>query len=169
MFDDDGDVIARAARHLRRPVDVDAGLGDRVMARVLSLPRRSPRRRSRLVAAIGALAAAAGLVGLALARRPVDTAGPGRPARVRFELIAPGASRVAVVGDFNDWHAAGIPLRRAPSGDRWVATVVLRPGRYNYAFLVDGTRWLPDPAAPWTAADDFGRPNSVVTVGASSL
>ena len=42
---------------------------------------------------------------------------------------------------------------------------MLPPGRYAYAFLVDGQRWIADPAAPPAVGDDFGRPSSVVTVG----
>jgi len=49
----------------------------------------------------------------------------------------------------------------------WVVTVPLPPGRYRYAFLVDGTTWVPDPDAPRTIDDDFGRPNSVLTIGGS--
>jgi 1,4-alpha-glucan branching enzyme len=50
------------------------------------------------------------------------------------------------------------------SGALWTVTVPLTPGRYRYAFLVNGSRWLADPAAP-RAQDDFDTPSSVVTVG----
>ncbi len=41
----------------------------------------------------------------------------------------------------------------------------LAPGRYQYAFVVDGRRFVADPAAPRAVDDDFGQPSSVVTVG----
>jgi hypothetical protein len=41
--------------------------------------------------------------------------------------------------------------------------VPLRPGRYRYTFIVDGT-WHRDPAAPRALEDDFGTPTSVITV-----
>jgi len=42
-------------------------------------------------------------------------------------------------------------------------TLSLPPGQHQYAFVVDGTRWVPDPTAP--AIDDgFGRRNSVLTL-----
>jgi len=41
--------------------------------------------------------------------------------------------------------------------------VPLRPGRHRYTFIVDGTRWHRDPAAP-RALDDFGAPTSVITI-----
>jgi hypothetical protein len=42
--------------------------------------------------------------------------------------------------------------------------IPLRPGRYRYTFVVDGTRWSRDPAAPRALEDDFGTPTSVITV-----
>jgi hypothetical protein len=87
------------------------------------------------------------------------------PARtVRFVLVAPGVSRVSVVGDFNGWDAAVTPLRR-DAADRWSVEVPLPAGRYVYAFVLDGRRWVPDPAAPLAPEDGFGTPNSVVVVG----
>jgi 1,4-alpha-glucan branching enzyme len=47
----------------------------------------------------------------------------------------------------------------------WTITIPLAPGRYHYTFVVDGTTWVADPMAPRTLEDDFGRPNSVITVG----
>jgi len=80
----------------------------------------------------------------------------------RFMLVAPDARNVSLVGDFNDWEHGRNPLQR--QNGVWTVTVPLRPGRYNYAFLVDGERWTPDPTAPRDVGDDFGRPSSVITV-----
>jgi 1,4-alpha-glucan branching enzyme len=68
-----------------------------------------------------------------------------------------------VVGDFNHWDVHATPLRRPAAGGQWHAAVKLTPGRHVYAFVVDG-RWVPDPAAPRAVDDDFGSPNSVLTV-----
>jgi len=46
--------------------------------------------------------------------------------------------------------------------------VPLAPGRYGYAFVLDGRRFVADPAAPRALGDDFGAPTSVVTVGGGS-
>ena len=67
------------------------------------------------------------------------------------------------MGDFNDWNPAATPLHRASDGV-WSVTVPLRPGRYRYTFIVDGTRWRRDPAAPPALEDDFGAPTSVITI-----
>jgi hypothetical protein len=80
----------------------------------------------------------------------------------RFMLVAPDAGQVSLVGDFNDWELAATPLEK--QNGVWTVTVPLRPGRYNYAFLVDGQRWTADPSAPRNVGDDFGRPSSVITV-----
>jgi len=101
-------------------VDIGAGFEAPVMARVLG-ERRTPRRyRLFAAAALASLAAAAGVTLLFVPHHAPAPPTAGRDAArpVRFELIAPQASSVAVVGDFNDWSMSGIPLSRAASG-RW--------------------------------------------------
>jgi hypothetical protein len=85
---------------------------------------------------------------------------------VRFDLVAPTASHVAIVGDFNQWNAESLPMRRSADGRRWEIEVRLPPGRYTYGFVVDG-KLTPDPRAPESASDDFGIPNSVRMVSRS--
>jgi 1,4-alpha-glucan branching enzyme len=80
-------------------------------------------------------------------------------------LVAPSATTVSLVGDFNDWAADATPMEGLVTDGLWTVTVPLRPGRYRYAFLVDGATWVPDPDAPRALDDDFGRPNSVLTIG----
>ncbi len=86
---------------------------------------------------------------------------------VQFVLVAPRASAVALVGDFNDWSTSATPMRAAAGDGLWTVTVPLAPGRYRYGFLLDGAEWVRDPAAPPALDDDFGRPSSVVTVRGS--
>jgi hypothetical protein len=90
------------------------------------------------------------------------------PQQVSFVFLAPGASNVSLVGEFNDWDAEATPLARVDARGVWTVTLPLRPGRYLYMFVVDGTEWAPDPAAPVAPDDGFGVPNSVVTVGGLS-
>ena len=90
-----------------------------------------------------------------------DRVGDASP--VRFSFVAPGARRVALVGDFNDCDPARMPLRSLGDGRTWVLDVALRPGRHAYAFVVDGDL-AADPAAPRAPDDDFGVPSSVVLV-----
>lgn len=139
--------IERMVRELKKPVPASPDLEQRVMARVLAEARPTGRLWLWPV-----LAVAAGLA--------VSVVLP-RGKAVPFMLVAPQASSVAVVGDFNDWKPT--PLVRNGAG-AWETRVRLAPGQYNYAFVVDGSRWVPDPTAPRNAVDDFGSPNSVVTV-----
>ena len=184
MFERDDDVIARVVDQLRRPVTVDEGLDARIMASVSALPARSARGpvaaawrwlvrpRVLTISPLAGLAVAAGVAALALllpARRAGRTAAPASATRAfGFVAVAPHAARVALVGDFNDWDASRTPMHRTSEGGSvWTAVLPLSPGRYRYAFLVDGVRWLADAAAPAASDDGFGTPSSVVTVGSA--
>ncbi len=82
---------------------------------------------------------------------------------VRFVLVAPDAKQVSLAGTFNQWDAQVTPLVRTGATGVWTATLTLPAGQHQYAFVVDGVRWVPDPGAP--AVDDgFGRRNSVLTL-----
>jgi hypothetical protein len=111
----------------------------------------------------GALAAAAALA-LLVSRPSAPAPSPSHNvAFVRFVLYAPGASRVAVAGTFNQWDQTAAPLVPAGTNGVWSTTLAIPVGQHQYAFVVDGRRWVVDPAAP--AVDDgFGRRNSVVAV-----
>ena len=85
---------------------------------------------------------------------------------VRFAVEAPNAVHVSIVGDFNGWNPAGLPMHRQADGRTWEVEVGLAPGRYAYAFVVDG-RLARDSSAAESGTDDFGVPNSVVLVGGS--
>lgn len=88
-----------------------------------------------------------------------------------FVLVAPHASNVALVGDFNNWDASATPMTRTPTGGTWRVALPLPPGRYVYAFVVNtsgGTQHVADPSAPLAPEDGLGAPNSVVLVGGST-
>ena len=85
---------------------------------------------------------------------------------VRFVLYAPGAHRVAVAGTFNQWDPNAMLLVPAGTSGVWTTTLALPVGQHQYAFVVDGARWVADPGAP-AVNDGFGRRNSVVAVTAA--
>lgn len=153
------DSIERIVNELKKPVAASPDFEARVMAVVMGERRRAPRR---VAWPIAAFAAAAGLAAVVL-----FGARSHRPS-VAFTLVAPRASSVHLVGDFNDWNPSATPLAKNSDG-AWETHVRLSPGQYNYAFVIDDSRWVPDPSAPPNAADDFGSPNSVVTVAGRSL
>jgi hypothetical protein len=84
---------------------------------------------------------------------------------VQFILTAPGASRVALAGDFNGWDTRAIPLTRATRDGRWAVTLALAPGRHSYAYVVDDTQWVRDPAGTPAEPNELTPPRSVVVVG----
>lgn len=89
--------------------------------------------------------------------------------KVTFELpkaAVAGASKVAVIGDFNDWRTErGLSLKRQKDG-RFAATLELPIGRaYRFRYLIDGERWENDWAADrYEPSDIGGADNSVVEV-----
>jgi len=186
MVQEPSDKLERAIRVLREPVRIDTQLDRRIMSEIESVPvpgawsRRFwmaldwlRRGRPVSVSPLGGLAFAAGIALLVLIGRswmapqqagaPLATTTEG--STVQFVLVAPAASRVSLVGDFNDWDSLTTPMRRVDGNGVWEVTVPLDPGRYRYAFVVDGNTWLRDPSAPPELDDEFGRPGSVVTIG----
>jgi 1,4-alpha-glucan branching enzyme len=89
---------------------------------------------------------------------------PPRGSHVCFELIQPNAKTVFVAGSFNDWRPETTPLTPAGNG-RWVGDLAVKPGRYEYLFVVDG-QWLPDPNAKESVENPFGGKNSIIGVSA---
>lgn len=169
-----------------------AGLADRVMAEI-GPPRQSALARLRAWMerrpllgwefAGAALAASALFVVLApLALQPAGDILPatlsspvssltraayapvGGSNALRFSLYAPQAASVALVGDFNGWGGTSEVSLKPVGKGMWSAVVPLPSGRYQYAFLVDGQRWVTDPRAEQHVSDDFGRQNAVVTI-----
>ncbi|MDX9897573.1 MAG: isoamylase early set domain-containing protein [Spirochaetia bacterium] len=79
---------------------------------------------------------------------------------VRFVLAAPEARSVTLAADFNGWSPGGYELTRGVDGT-WEITVPLRKGRsYAYNFIIDGERWIPDPASSIRLDDGFGGASS---------
>jgi 1,4-alpha-glucan branching enzyme len=81
-----------------------------------------------------------------------------------FVHFDPHATQVSLCGDFNEWSPAAAPMKRQADG-HWQTTLALRPGRYQYKFVVDG-QWLPDPNAHAFVPNDFGSLNSLIDVRA---
>jgi hypothetical protein len=85
---------------------------------------------------------------------------------VHFELHAPGAQVVELVGTFNHWRPGSIRLRGPDASGYWTTTVALAEGRYEYLFLVNGRQWVTDPKAAVLRPDGFGQINAIVEVAA---
>ena len=152
----------RLAARLRQPVTLSERVEREVLRRIDAESKRLPLRKP-----IAVLAIAAGIVlvfglGVLAGRRSVTPSIAAGKRSVEF-VLRTSASSVSLVGDFNDWDPHATPLR-ASADSLWSVVVPLRPGRYHYTFVVDGTRWRRDPAAPRALEDDFGTPTSVITI-----
>lgn len=158
MFEREDETVERVIQRLRRPVAIDPGLDARVMREIAEAPREE-RRMKRL----WPLLAAAAILATVLVVRPWNWNPATTADTLQFVLVAPQAASVALVGDFNDWDPARSPMQTAHGV--WATVVRLAPGRYRYAFLVNGVEWRADPTAPAAKDDEFGTPSSVVTVG----
>ncbi len=80
----------------------------------------------------------------------------------KFQLHAPEAKEVFLVGEFNNWDPTAYRMRRFKDGI-FKKSVQLKPGRYEYLFLVDG-QWWTDPANELRTPNPFGTENSVIEV-----
>jgi 1,4-alpha-glucan branching enzyme len=88
-----------------------------------------------------------------------------KPSLVCLEIVKPGARQVCVAGTFNEWKPERTPLVSRGNG-RWVGDLAVKPGRYEYLFVVDG-KWEPDPNAKEKVQNPFGGWNSVLVAKAA--
>lgn len=94
----------------------------------------------------------------------IAAAAPAPPTVVvRFAVKIPQARRVELAGSFNGWGERGIALSKS-GPDLWNAAVELPRGRYEYTFVVDGERWIPDLSAAELVDDGFGGRNAVLEI-----
>ena len=171
------------------PADFDAQVMRTIMADGDVLTRPSigaeqgrpwwTRKRPIALSPLGGLALAAGFAGVvalgtlasvregsrsveaSIAAARVDTVH-----LVRFVIQEPGATRVSLVGDFNGWSLDAMPLEASADGSGWTLTLPLASGRYEYAFVVDGERWVADMHAR-AVQDEFGGETSVLRLAGS--
>ena len=136
----------------------------------------APTRGARLgqIAVVGATAAIFLVVGFSLSDRMVPE---DRTPQVALMPLGsadntqgvifvwpapPDAETVAVVGNFNGWEGTDLS---DPDGDGiWTASIPLAPGRYEYAFIVDGQWKGQDPLAD-EYIQSFGAYSSVRYIG----
>ena len=88
-----------------------------------------------------------------------------RTKNVPFEFPAPAAEAVYLVGEFNNWDTNAHRMQKDKEGI-WRTNLSLKPGRYEYRFLVDGN-WENDPICPLSShvPNEFGSSNCVRIVG----
>jgi serine protease AprX len=86
------------------------------------------------------------------------------PDGVTFSLHDHHASKVQVLGSWNNWRAPGIVAVQVESGFWETAPTLMLAGQYAYKFLLNGRDWLDDPGNPRKSHDGTGGLNSTFVV-----
>jgi len=192
ISDETAALAKRAADRLRTPERLAPSFDDRLMRSVRAeaadlYPPGSGSshswRGARLqFSPLGALALAAGIAAVAVlstlainsrvttsARAPAQSVAKAVPSTdtvnlVRFVFVDANARSVELVGDFNEWTKGANKLQLSGAPGVWSVSVPLSPGRHEYAFIINGSRWVADPLA-MKSSDDFGTESSVIRIG----
>jgi glycosidase len=77
----------------------------------------------------------------------------------RFETDRTDIKSVTVAGAFNAWNNTALPMAQGANKRIWTASTSLKPGVYQYKFVLNGTEWVTDPKAK-DVADGNGNTNS---------
>jgi hypothetical protein len=173
---------------MKHPGNVSRDAAARVAARAVlaNAPMQRVQRWAFRAAALVMVAGGSAVIGTNLLRNPADGSGQlasteatllaeaadavaltpvvaTRSRPIVFELDAPSAQSVQVLGDFNQWSRSANAMRRGSDG-HWRQTTLLPPGRYVYAYLVDGRVFQRDPARDAVEDRDFGVTGSELVV-----
>ena len=184
----DDEFAERIAQPLRAPEVLAPDFEARLMAQAraeLARQRAVPARKSwwttrrmYAVSPLAGLALAAGIAvvaatsTLSLARRTAPAAATVAAVHdtvqlVRFVFADSSARTVSLVGDFNGWARDRTPLHATARAGVWSVSIPLTPGRHEYAFIVNGQRWVADPLSPGNR-DEFGTESSVLMLASSN-
>ena len=72
------------------------------------------------------------------------------------------AENITIVGDFNNWNETIAPLKKFKNGN-FKTTINLKRGeKFQFKYLIDGSKWINDSAADLFMPNDFSGENSVV-------
>ncbi len=95
----------------------------------------------------------------------IEVRAPSIPSSIAGSLFTytnPAAKDVFVAGEFNQWNTTANPMSKSEQGV-WTVTIPLKPGKYEYKFVVDGD-WKTDPLSTDGPDDGHGGKNSVKVV-----
>ncbi len=87
----------------------------------------------------------------------------GQESEVDFELEDAEATKVSLVGTFNDWNKTANPMKKEDGV--WKCTLKLKPGKHEYQFVVNDTDWIVDPKSDKNANNKYEGKNSIIEVG----
>jgi glycosidase len=76
---------------------------------------------------------------------------------------------VYLAGTFNDWQPAADKMNGPGENGNFILKYNLRPGEYQYKFVINGEHWFHDPNNDLTTADGHGGKNSIINIGEKEL
>lgn len=84
--------------------------------------------------------------------------------KLAFYLYDPQVQSASLAGDFNGWSQTKHPMTEVREG-LWRALIEApASGTYRYKFVVDGHRWVEDPANMRREPDGYGGMNAVIEI-----
>lgn len=90
------------------------------------------------------------------------TAYPDKNGNACFKLNGYNDSKkVILAGSFNKWNEDLFEMNKVEDG--WELTLEIKPGAYQYRFIVDG-KWMMDPNSSEKVENEFGEYNSVIDI-----
>ncbi|HSF24804.1 MAG TPA: S8 family serine peptidase [Blastocatellia bacterium] len=84
--------------------------------------------------------------------------------KLEFTYHDDAAESVALAGDFNGWIPTATRCKRNADGVWRTQIEPLPPGRYRYKLVVNGERWIEDPANAMKEPDEYGGFNSILHI-----
>ena len=88
------------------------------------------------------------------------------PNQIEFEGEV---ERVYLAGSFNNWQPAAEKMNGPDEEGTYTLKYNLRPGEYQYKFVINGEHWFHDPDNKLTTADGHGGQNSIIKIGEKDL
>ena len=88
---------------------------------------------------------------------------PSVQKEARFNIAAPNAKDIYLVGDFNHWKMNDESRLSRLDGGQWEKKLGLNPGRYKYKFVVDG-EWTLDAQNNEREQNSFGTFDSIINL-----
>jgi hypothetical protein len=91
-----------------------------------------------------------------------DTPAPVMARTHRFVIYRPGIEKAEISGSFTDWRP--VEMHRIGATGYWEAQLKVTVGENRFAYILDGSKRIPDPTVRTREKDDFGGENSILIV-----
>jgi 1,4-alpha-glucan branching enzyme len=90
-------------------------------------------------------------------------AASGPSVEKEFSLENATATKVSIVGTFNNWNKDANPMTL--ENGVWKTSISLKPGKHEYQYVINDTDWILDPKQNIAVENKYDGKNSVIEVG----